>query len=197
MAPTPIVIGVAQPERKADRLLGLAREHLSRLTLPATVLALSIQVDEIHNFKEVSGSWLPDPKEQSDSWYQLLDKLVARLGSDNVNRMQAVDDFRPEMAWKNVAANTPWKSYRPKDIGMARPLMLLPVPRKLLTDSGTPLCHGKVNLVTGPERIECGWWDGKPVSRDYFVGRNSLGETMWLYQDHRDPTSWHLHGYFS
>lgn len=197
IASTPVVIGVAHPERKADRLLSLAREHLSRLALPATVLALSVEVDQIHNFKEVSGSWLPDPKEQSDGWYQLLDKLVARLGSENVYRLQAVDDFRPEMAWKSVSANVPWKSYRPKDIGMARPMLLLPVPRKLLVDNGTPLCHGKINILTGPERIECGWWDGKPICRDYFVGRNTHGETMWLYQDHRDPASWHLHGYFS
>ena len=56
---------------------------------------------------------------------------------------------------------------------------------------------GKINILTGPERIECGWWDGRPVYRDYFVGRNPHGETMWLYRDHRDPTCWHLHGYFS
>ena len=197
VASTPVVIGVAQPERKADRLLNLAREHLSRLALPATVLALSVEVDQIHNFKEVNGSWLPDPEEQCDGWYQLLDKLVARLGSENVYRMQVVDEFRPEMAWKSISANAPWKSYRPKDIGMPRPMLLLPVPRRLLVDSDVPLCHGKINILAGPERIECGWWDGQPICRDYFVGRNPHGETMWLYQDHRDLTNWHLHGYFS
>ena len=169
----------------------------SRLALPATVLALRVEVDQIHNFKEVNGSWLPDPKEQCDGWYQLLDKLVARLGSENVYRMQVVDEFRPEMAWKSISANAPWKSYRPKDIGMPRPMLLLPVPRRLLVDSGVPLCHGKINILAGPERIECGWWDGQPICRDYFVGRNPHGETMWLYKDHRLPGSWHLHGYFS
>ena len=111
--------------------------------------------------------------------------------------MQAVEDYRPEKAWKSVAANAPWKSYKPKDIGKPRPVFLLPIPRKLLSDEGVPLCHGKINLITGPERIECGWWDGMPEFRDYYVGRNMHGETMWLYQDHRTPGIWHLHGYFS
>ena len=197
LPPTELTVAMANAERKADRLLGLAREHLSRLVLPGNVLALGLVVDRLHPFKEVSGSWLPDPNEQSDSWYQLLDKLSARLGSDNVYRVQAVEDFRPEKAWKAVSANAPWKSYKPKDIGMVRPMLLLPIPRKLLADDGLPLCHGKINLLTGPERIECGWWDGKPAYRDYYVGRNPHGETMWLYQDHRVPGSWHLHGYFS
>ena len=197
IAPTTLVVRVANAERKADRLLSLAREHLSRLVLPGNVLALGLEVDQLHAFKEVSGSWLPDPHEQSDSWYQLLDKLSARLGSDKVYRIQAVEDFRPERAWKSLPANAPWKSYKPKDIGMARPMLLLPIPRKLLSDEGLPLCHGKINLLSGPERIECGWWDGKPACRDYYVGRNPHGETMWLYQDHRVPGSWHLHGYFA
>ena len=197
LPPTEMVVRVANTERKADRLLSLAREHLSRLVLPGNVLALGLAVDRLEEFKEVSGSWLPDPNEQSDSWYQLLDKLTARLGPENVYRVQAVEDYRPEKAWKSVAANAPWKTYKPKDIGRPRPVFLLPIPRKLLSDQGVPLCHGKINLITGPERIECGWWDGMPELRDYYVGRNMHGETMWLYQDHRIPGIWHLHGYFS
>ena len=195
--PTRIVIGVGRPERKADRLLSLAREHLGRAALPATVQAIALEANRLHAFVEISGSWLPDPKEQADSWYQLIDKLIARRGSNNVYRLQAVDDFRPEQAWKPVSATAPWKSYKHKDIGMPRPLFLLPVPRKLHVDQGTPLCHGKVEMVSGPERIECGWWDGRPAARDYYVGRNAYGETMWLFRELRDPDCWHLHGYFS
>ena len=194
---TTLTIGVGKPERNTDRLLSLAREHLGRAALPATVLAIAVEAQRLHAFAEVSQSWLPDPRQRADGWYQLIDKLSARLGSDSVYRLQAVDDFRPEQAWKPIGPTAPWKSYKPKDIGMPRPLFLLPVPRKLFLDGGTPLCHGKVEMVAGPERIESGWWDGRPAFRDYYVGRNGHGETMWLYRELRDPDSWHLHGYFA
>jgi protein ImuB len=192
-----VTIGVGRPERQADRFLSLAREHLQRLALPGGVLRMIVIADNLHDFAEESASWLPDPRHQEGNWHQLLDKLIARVGQDNVYRLQAVDDFRPEDAWRAVSPGAPWKRRDPVTVNWPRPLFLLPAPRKLHVDQGAPLCHGKVNLSAGPERIEYGWWDGKPALRDYYVGRNAHGETMWLYRDLADPGSWHLHGYFS
>ena len=197
---TTVKVGVAKVERKADRLLSLAREHLTRLELPDTVLALSIQVERVQAFEEVSESWLPDPQREPDSWFQLLDKLVARLGPENVYQMQAVDDYRPERSWKSSTATTPIKPKAASATAATaalRPLFLLRKPRKLVAENGRPLCHGVIALLSGPERIETGWWDGQPACRDYYVGRNALGETMWLYRNHSDLASWYLHGYFS
>jgi protein ImuB len=47
----------------------------------------------------------------------------------------------------------------------------------------------------GPERIETGWWDGQPCSRDYFVGRNEQGEQLWLFRDRGG--GWFVHGLFA
>ncbi len=225
-----ITVGVAKPERHAERLLSLARERLSQAQLPAKVLAMAIEVERLLPFIEASNSWLPDPQVQSDSWVQLIDKLTARLGSDRVYRLQAVADHRPEQSWQSTTAiesQVPWKSGARKKAGSAnmkapvitnatanatanmtstandvflnrpRPLFLLPTPRKLMLDGGVPLCHGRIDIIAGPERIETGWWDGQPALRDYYVGRNPHHETMWLYQDLRDLNSWHLHGYFA
>lgn len=195
-----ITIRVAKPERNTDRLIRLAREHLSQAQLPATVLALAIQIDRLVPLIESSASWLPDPRQQTDGWYQLLDKLAARLGGDNVYRLQAVDEHRPEQAWKSVGVSDKWKTISQNHYVQTtspRPLILLPSPRKLLVDDDTPRCHGKIDLLAGPERIETGWWDGQPVMRDYYVGRNPHGETLWLYRDLRTACSWHLHGYFA
>jgi protein ImuB len=55
-------------------------------------------------------------------------------------------------------------------------------------------------LKDGPERIESGWWDGRDIKRDYFVARTPLGETVWIYRDHRygaDDGEWFLHGLFA
>jgi protein ImuB len=215
-------VGMAKPERYAERLLSLARERLSQTLLPAPVLSMAIGVTRLMPFVESNRSWLPDPQGQSDSWAQLIDKLAARLGTDRVYRLQAIDDHRPEQSWQSTAAmeaHLTWRSNTRKKTGQAtmapttrhegrdglthdgstrpRPLFLLPVPRKLMLDGDVPLCHGRVDLIAGPERIETGWWNEQPALRDYYVGRNPHQETMWLYQDLRDLSSWHLHGYFA
>jgi protein ImuB len=195
-----VAIRVAKPERSTDRLIALAREHLSQAQLPATVLALGLQVDRLVPLTETSASWLPNPNQQADGWFQLLDKLSARLGSDNVYRLQAVEEHRPEQAWKAVGVSEAWKKPTQQHYAQTlrpRPLFLLPSPRKLLLEDDTPLCHGKIDLLAGPERIETGWWDGLPVQRDYYVGRNPYGETLWLYRDLQHAGSWHLHGVFA
>ena len=194
---TAIRIGVAKVERKADRLVSLTREHLTRLDLPDAVLALSIQVERVHLYEEVSESWLPDQTRDADSWFQLLNKLAARLGPENVYQLQSIDDYRPEQSWRSFPAITPMKPNRPSVTGALRPMFLLRSPRKLVVENDRPLCHGAIDLLSGPERIETGWWDGKPACRDYYVGRNVVGETMWLYRNHSDLTSWFLHGYFA
>jgi protein ImuB len=52
-------------------------------------------------------------------------------------------------------------------------------------------------LIAGPERIESGWWDGKPAARDYFVARNPRGETLWIYREYGHSEAWYLHGIFA
>ena len=51
-------------------------------------------------------------------------------------------------------------------------------------------------MIAGPERIQSGWWDNKPVDRDYFVARNPLGETCWVYRELDAARRWYLHGVF-
>jgi len=73
----------------------------------------------------------------------------------------------------------------------SRPLWLLPAPRPL---GGDPTA-AQLRLLSGPERIETGWWDGDDIGRDYFVGRNASGEQLWLYRDRGGE--WFVHGVFA
>jgi protein ImuB len=72
-----------------------------------------------------------------------------------------------------------------------RPLWLLHEPYALPTGPA----GASLQLESGPERIESGWWDGHDVGRDYFVGRNERGEALWLYRDREG--GWFVHGVFS
>jgi len=66
-----------------------------------------------------------------------------------------------------------------------------------VTHDGVPTLQGELELRAGPERIEAGWWEGAEARRDYFVAANARGETFWIYREHRDPSSWYLHGVFA
>jgi len=84
---------------------------------------------------------------------------------------------------------------------LQRPLLILPAPQPLPQQDEHPGYGGQLALVTGPERIEAGWWDfGDPhrptVHRDYFVARNRRGQTLWIYRELKQPRGWYLHGFF-
>jgi protein ImuB len=53
-----------------------------------------------------------------------------------------------------------------------------------------------LELLCGPERIETGWWDGREVTRDYFVARDAQGVRLWIYRERRAPKNWYVHGLF-
>jgi protein ImuB len=86
-----------------------------------------------------------------------------------------------------------------------RPLRLLPRPLPLavtsLAPDGPPLrfqfdgCEHEVARSWGPERIETGWWRGRPLGRDYFRVETAAGGRFWLFRRLRDG-KWFLHGMF-
>ena len=56
-----------------------------------------------------------------------------------------------------------------------------------------------LELVAGPERIETGWWDDAPATRDYYIAENTAGRLVWIYRE-RLPVPgkalWYLQGLF-
>ena len=53
----------------------------------------------------------------------------------------------------------------------------------------------RVARTWGPERIETGWWRGRPVGRDYYRIETTTGRRFWLFRRLRDG-KWFLHGMF-
>ncbi|HEY6133561.1 MAG TPA: DNA polymerase Y family protein, partial [Rubrivivax sp.] len=58
-----------------------------------------------------------------------------------------------------------------------------------------------LQLLAGPERIEAGWWDGAPATRDYFVAQAHDGALVWVFRTRLPPSTaaegWFLHGRFA
>jgi len=55
-------------------------------------------------------------------------------------------------------------------------------------------------VLSGPERIESGWWDGGYAARDYFIAQDHEGALLWVYRFRHAPevseTGWYLQGRF-
>jgi protein ImuB len=86
-----------------------------------------------------------------------------------------------------------------------RPLRLLrrPIPLAVVSiaPDGPPLQftwqarEHRVADARGPERIETGWWRGRPIGRDYYRVATAAGACFWLFRRLRDA-KWFLHGAF-
>jgi protein ImuB len=75
-------------------------------------------------------------------------------------------------------------------------LWLLPEPQSLAVQDGLPCRCGPLRLVSEPERIESGWWDGEEVTRDYYHAVDVHGVRLWVFRERAAPHGWFLHGVF-
>ena len=189
----------SHPLRNADDWLRLIRERLTAQPFPEAVTALKLSAPRLVAFQEQNESWLPTPDIRQEKWQALLERIASRLGEKSVFSVREVSDHRPEYAWGADQQSDRPKAMRAPQVAhdKPRPLLLLTEPRALVTISGAPQHHGALALLAGPERIETGWWDGRPVARDYFVAKNHEQEICWIFRDYRFGKKWYLHGVFS
>jgi protein ImuB len=124
-----------------------------------------------------------DAQAEGEEWARLAERLQARLGRKAVHGLATQPDHRPEYAWRAVEPGE-WDPREFRDPG-PRPLWLIEPPRRIPSQD--------FHLLAGPERIECGWWDGDEAKRDYFIARRAAS-LAWVY---REGDAWYLHGFFA
>ncbi|HET7795481.1 MAG TPA: DNA polymerase Y family protein [Rhizobacter sp.] len=207
-AATELEVALAEPSRDAAHMLVLLRERLAALQLPAPTLELGLQSDDISRRPPPNAELFPTPQSEHVGLTRLIERLQARLGREQVQRLVPVADHRPERATVVCAAEPLMPRRReeaaapaPPGHSITRPLWLLPQPQPLPQHQERPLLDGEVlQLVCGPERIEAGWWDHQLAERDYFIAQTAEGALVWLYRER--PTlsggkSWYLQGRFA
>ena len=139
----------------------------------------------------------------------------SRLGREQVLRLVPLQDHRPERATATCIADAQMRPGRTPsrapgtpaaNLHAVRPVWLLqqaePLPeREVMGQKSEPLLDGQpLQLLSGPERIESGWWDGDLVERDYFIAQLPGGALVWIYCS-RVPVAatapcWFLQGRF-
>jgi len=196
---TRVALEFGSPEREPEFILSIAREKLGRLTLSAPTMAIALVADSLLPYVPRSQAWLPGPNEQELESERLIERLAARLGRDRVFGIAIADDHRPEKngVRHHFSSNTRKRAPENRKGHAPRPVWLVHRPQRLIVNDGVPSLQGELSLLAGPERIECGWWDGEEVRRDYFVACNRNGEAFWIFREHRDPSAWYLHGVFA
>ncbi|SAK95285.1 DNA polymerase [Caballeronia pedi] len=103
----------AVPTREADHILWLLREKLNQTKLAAPVIEMKLLADKVSEHAPPPDTLFPMPGSDSESMAQLLERLSARLGAENVVQLVARDDHRPEAAM-TVEAYKPEREAKPK-----------------------------------------------------------------------------------
>jgi len=210
-------IALAEPSRDIKHLLVLLRERLARLQLVAPTLDLRLTCSDILRRAPPNSELFPTAKSEREGLTRLIERLQARLGNEQVQRLALLHDHRPECATAVLHADAaplraasalpkakgappaPAPSIPP---GPQRPVWLLSQPEPLAERQTRPLLDGQpLHLLCGPERIESGWWDAALAERDYFIAQADDGALVWIYRARlpvamSDGSGWFLQGRF-
>jgi protein ImuB len=205
---TDLQVALAEPAADLTHLQTLLRERLAQCELAAPTLELQLHCHRIVRAPAPNGELFPTRQGEREGLLRLLERLRARLGDTQVQALQPVADHRPERAGRAVPvslaapASGTAMAAPPGRLPLHRPVWLLPEPRPLAERQSIPLLDGgPLQLVSGPERIEAGWWDAALAARDYFIAQTGDGALVWIYRTRLPPGphdggGWFLQGRF-
>lgn len=142
---------------------------------------------------------------RSDRLDDLITRIGARIGIDNIRRFLPTDSHIPEHSFVLVpAAYSRPKPFPPP----ARPRPLILFPPEPITATGTEPPQAfrwrRMQLdtlrSTGPERIAPEWWRDDPNwrsgLRDYWRVETTQGRRLWLFYTPQNP-GWFVQGEFA
>jgi protein ImuB len=213
-APTSCLLRCVVPEYRAARFTALLAARLEALVLAEPVRHMELIAGRPRPFLAASAPlWAVG--EHGGNLHarqapEFLQTLMARLGERGVQGLSQVDEHRPERQSRSVWPSLLVTAGRAMHLlpapaaDAARPLGLLPQPQPLavIRDAGGQvlrLLHGgqDLALLSGPERIESGWWDGQDIARDYYVARTADGARWWIFRECTPSRRWFVHGCFA
>ncbi len=213
-AATTLDVALAEPSRDAGHLLGLLQERLAQIDLVAPTLELRLQCADIVRLSPPNTELFPTSRGEREGLTRLIERLQARLGPAQVQCLREVEDHRPERATAVVLADAARRPPPARDRSSRpavarpsaasvpiRPVWLLSDAEPLQEEGAGPLLGGRsLRLLSGPERIESGWWDGDLAQRDYYIAQDTDGTLLWIYRSRllfsAGAIGWFLQGRF-
>ncbi|HEX8956095.1 MAG TPA: DNA polymerase Y family protein [Burkholderiaceae bacterium] len=204
-APSMVEVRLGSASRDLAHLALLLQENLAKLVLRASVIELTLQADTIEPLAAPNNELFASTACRAESMARLIERLTSRLGEEAVRRFVLVADHRPErsFALKPAMDNDAGRERGQQELVEAfppRPGWLLAEPLALMVRGEKPFYLGSLTMLSGPERIESGWWDDKLAARDYFIASNESRMLLWIYRERpslaEETPGWFLHGFF-
>ena len=209
--PSQLTVHLADASHDEERMTSLLRELLERTQLAAPVYELRLRCAHVVPMHPLHGhgELFATARGEQQGLLRLIERLQARLGKDAVTRIEPIDDHRPEHSFREVpvdhtSAPHPFDNGRSDNSSLnynkQRPFWLLPNPIPLTEYQHRPVYGTPLTILSGPERIESGWWDGQWAERDYFIAHDEQHALLWIFRPRvPDPSlrhRWYLHGKF-
>lgn len=197
---TRLMLALSRPQWRLDACLRLCRLRIQSQALPGPVHRVTLRCLHIQARQSLPMSLLPDTQVDQQREERLLDVLQARLGPACLRFPRLQDWPLPEYAesWSGQPPSNPPTAAGPQAPWPdSRPFWLLETPTPLDAPQGRPLWRGSpLQMLSGPERIEGGWWRAGNIRRDYFIARDARAIRYWIYRDLR-ASAWFLQGLFA
>ena len=186
-----IAVRTAEPTQDMAHLRRLMSERLARTPLAAPASWLRLCTLDTAPWAGASTSFLPEDNRQGDKLHELVERLSARLGPQQVVVPVAQADHRPEamQRWQAALKQSQGRAAPPSQPDSLYPPWLLREPVPLEMHGGHPHYRGKLRRLVGPQRLEAGWWDGReeegghPAVRDYYIAESPEAGLVWVYRE--------------
>jgi protein ImuB len=212
-APVHCLLRCVVPEYRAVRFEALLAARLERVVLGEPVRSIDFVAGRPRRFLARSAPLWAAGEQGGAAMAQqapdFLHTLMARLGEQAVYGLTPVDEHRPERqqqrTWPPLASEARNAAgFAAAPAGAPRPFALIEPPQPLQVQRDAAghvraLRHEgrSLALLSGPERIESGWWDGSAIARDYYVAGAADGARWWIFRESAAPRRWFLHGCFA
>ncbi len=204
-----IDIGTHRPSHHVDHLFRLFELKLSTLAPGMGIELFTLHAPKVEDYLPAQQKMWEKGGGLSDTRLsELIDRIAARTGMQNIHRYLPAEHHWPERSLKPATSlqeqpATMWRTDK------LRPLLLMPKPERIEVTAPIPdyppmlfRYKGKVHKITkadGPERIEQEWWIRSGRHRDYYCVEDESGNRYWIFRSgHYDEEyEWYLHGVFS
>ena len=179
-------VNFEQPRYALDNIMAITRLRMEVVDLPEEAMTVALEAIRVESRAHgwVAHDILGGTLKRASPPRELIERLTARLGPHALQQFQILDDHRPEFTLGSAESDRKSKSTSIALECGRRPLWLLEPPRAVKEEH--------LHIVSGPERIESGWWDIEQ-HRDYYIARDESESWCWCF---RDAQGWFLHGYF-
>lgn len=166
--------------RQAD-WQALLKLKFDRTQLLDPVISITLRAKSFVALTTKNRDFFGDHRVESDV-DNMQSLLLAHLGAHQLSKLAISHDPRPEKASGMIDSRVRQTTHNPKKW----PTFLLAKP--------LPINIVEYDIISGPERIEAGWYDQQVSRRDYYVATCQSGAAHWVFR-HADG-QWFLQGEF-